>query len=207
MANSGSTQPVNGAELDSPVSSKGKKSHQQPDGGTVSSSAPSGTKGELSNAEKKKLQKEEKAARRAKEKQTSPAIASSASSVNTSVAAKPMKGAGQASGLSQGQLREDPQRRRRESTVAQPTAPLKLPSRSTVVEKSRPSKSVRFFTHLHGQPRRRTLEGTGKEVHPAIYQLALQISSYTLCGSHCRGVAMLLAIKSVSQLQLYNLRS
>lgn len=198
MANPSALQPGNGAEPEAPISGKGKKPQQKINGASVTSSATPEDKGELSNAEKKRLQKEEKAARRAKEKQTNPDAASEIPKSTTSVEAKSDKGKGPASGPVRSKTSEEPQRRRRESVAVQSTATAKLASRPAAAEKSRPSKSVAFFTHLYGQPRKRTLEGTAKEVHPAISQLALLFSSYTLCGSHCRGVAMLLAMKSVS---------
>ena len=198
MTKPSASQPVNGAEPESSGSGKGEKPQQKSNGANVASSATPGAKGELSNAEKKKLQKEEKAARRAKEKQTNQESAPTMSKTTTIVEAKSEKGKGQASGPVQSKTSEEPQRRRRESTAARPATIIKLPSRLAVAEDSRPLKSVSFFSHLYGQPRRRTLYGTAKEVHPAISQLALQFSSYALCGSHCRGVAILLAMKSVS---------
>jgi translation initiation factor eIF-2B subunit delta len=39
--------------------------------------------------------------------------------------------------------------------------------------------------------------GASKDVHPAILALGLQYSSYAICGSTARMVAMLLAFKAV----------
>ncbi|KAI5286153.1 hypothetical protein KEM54_007004 [Ascosphaera aggregata] len=57
-------------------------------------------------------------------------------------------------------------------------------------------KTVAVFGHLETK-RRSTIAGAGKEIHPAILALGLQLSQYTICGSSARCVAMLLAIKRV----------
>ncbi|KAF2705929.1 nagb/rpia/CoA transferase-like protein [Pleomassaria siparia CBS 279.74] len=54
-----------------------------------------------------------------------------------------------------------------------------------------------FFGHLYSQPRQHSVVGASKDVHPAILALGLQYSSYTICGSTARMVAMLLAFKVV----------
>ena len=54
-----------------------------------------------------------------------------------------------------------------------------------------------FFGHLYSQPRKHSMVGTSKDVHPAILALGLQYSSYTVCGSTARMMAMLLAFKAL----------
>lgn len=44
------------------------------------------------------------------------------------------------------------------------------------------------------------MEGVNKEVHPAVLALGLQMSTFTVCGSNARCVAMLLAFKKVTHL-------
>ncbi|KAK2754499.1 hypothetical protein FQN54_006900 [Arachnomyces sp. PD_36] len=58
-------------------------------------------------------------------------------------------------------------------------------------------KNVAVFGHLYGQPRRTTIAGAGKEVHPAVLALGLQMRDYVICGSNARCVATLLAFKRV----------
>lgn len=53
------------------------------------------------------------------------------------------------------------------------------------------------FGHLYGQQRRTTVAGAGKEVHPAVLALGLQMRDYVICGSSARCVATLLAFKRV----------
>lgn len=59
-------------------------------------------------------------------------------------------------------------------------------------------KNVAVFGHLYGQPRRTTIAGAGKEVHPAVLALGLQMRDYVICGSNARCIATLLAFKRVS---------
>jgi len=54
-----------------------------------------------------------------------------------------------------------------------------------------------FFGHLYSQPKQQSMKGVSKDVHPAVLALGLQYSSYTICGSTARMVAMLLAFKVV----------
>ncbi|KAF2652213.1 IF-2B-domain-containing protein [Lophiostoma macrostomum CBS 122681] len=54
-----------------------------------------------------------------------------------------------------------------------------------------------FFGHLINQPRQHSMVGASKDVHPAVLALGLQYSSYTICGSTARMVAMLIAFKAV----------
>ena len=54
-----------------------------------------------------------------------------------------------------------------------------------------------FFGHLYSQPKQQSLVGASKDVHPAVLALGLQYSSYAICGSTARMVAMLLVFKAV----------
>ena len=64
-------------------------------------------------------------------------------------------------------------------------------------KKLQQDKKVSIFGHLYGQPRRTSLAGAGKEVHPAVLALGLQMRDYVVCGSNARCVAMLLCFKRV----------
>ena len=64
-------------------------------------------------------------------------------------------------------------------------------------ELDKENKNVALFDHLYGHPRRTTVAGAGKDVHPAVLALGLQMRNYILCGSIARCVAMLLAFKRV----------
>lgn len=153
-----------------------------------------------SGAELKKKAKEEKAARRAKEKQekqgttqvTAPAeaptveqsgtIAPMPTSNSATGAPKQHKGTGSAGANAPKQL---PIRKAEPQAAALP-APSK--------EKT---KQVALFSHLYSGPRRTTIAGAGKDVHPAVLALGIQISHYRVIGSNARCVAMLLAFKRV----------
>lgn len=80
--------------------------------------------------------------------------------------------------------------RRRPSQSGPPAAPK---------EPKKENKQVELFSHLYTHPRRQTLEGAPKDIHPAILALGLQFSSYEICGSTARCVAMLLAFKLAIQ--------
>ena len=61
------------------------------------------------------------------------------------------------------------------------------------------NKQVELFSHLYTQPRRHTIEGVSKDVHRTVLALGFQMSSYEICGSSARCVAMLLAFKEAIQ--------
>ena len=58
-------------------------------------------------------------------------------------------------------------------------------------------REVALFGHLYGHGRRITVDSAPKEVHPSILALGLKMSSYAICGSNARCVAMLIAFKLV----------
>lgn len=64
------------------------------------------------------------------------------------------------------------------------------------------NKRVAVFGHLYGQQRRTSIAGAGKEVHPAVLALGLQMREYEVCGSSARCLIMLLAFKRVRFLPL-----
>ena len=154
--------------------------------------------GELSGKEKKEKAKAEKAARRAKDKQgqqgqpvvdlgtNKPPEAKGRrpSSVN---APSPLpkdsrKGAGTIPGTAQ----KLPVRPAQVQAVPVPSEPP-----------SKENKRVALFDHLYGPPRRNTLAGASKDVHPAVLALGLQMRNYVICGSSARCVATLLVFKRV----------
>ena len=166
---------------------------------------------ELTPLQKKAAAKAEKAARRAgkvnaKDSGTStPPLANgdAGSSVNGTKSAQKGKGPAQPQKLSQDgvsvskqrrpsvavsgvQVRDLPERLRRDSRGNKPA-----------VEAKKAVKEVAIFSHLYGQSRKQTLEGSSREVHTAVLELGLQLSSYVICGSQARCVAMLLALKAV----------
>ena len=81
--------------------------------------------------------------------------------------------------------------------TSQANAPaVKDPERKTKKEKE-PKQTGLFFGHLYSQPKQQSLVGASKDVHPAVLALGLQYSSYAICGSTARMVAMLLVFKTV----------
>jgi translation initiation factor eIF-2B subunit delta len=75
--------------------------------------------------------------------------------------------------------------------LAQPTA---------VEKEKRPEvKRVPIFSHLYPKEKKATLSGAGREIHPAVVSLGLQLRDYVICGGNARCVATLLTFKKVIQ--------
>lgn len=176
----------------------------------------------LSNAERKKRDKAEKQARRAAQKGQQPEVpqagaapaalngVNGASSSKTQDAGSPQKPQQQQKLKPEKQPQGQPQNspsgsqqgethHRRSGSQPQPL-PIRphssqpaQPQRKAATKKD--NKQVEMFGHLYTQPRRHTIEGVNKDVHPAVLAAGLQMSSYEICGSSARCVAMLLAFK------------
>ena len=152
-----------------------------------------------SGAELKKQAKEEKAARRAKEKQAMQVPnQSTASTLPQQAQSTPTTTPSTESAISKQD--NNKQQKRRGSA----TAPKQLPVRTLEPQVAavapapkKESKNVAFFSHLYGHPRRTSMAGAGKDIHPAVVTLGLKMSHYIILGSNARCVAMLLAFKRV----------
>lgn len=156
---------------------------------------------ELSGKEKKELAKAQKIAKRAAEKQKQqgqPAVDLVAGNKGDILKDSAKKGTlGPVTPASKTQH----QRTGSTSASAQSSLPHRqAPSHAAPVpaEPEKENKNVAFFDHLYGHPRRITVAGAGKDVHPAVLALGLQMRNYIICGSSARCVAMLLAFKRVS---------
>ncbi|KAL8846257.1 MAG: hypothetical protein Q9221_008647 [Calogaya cf. arnoldii] len=64
-------------------------------------------------------------------------------------------------------------------------------------EQRKGAQRLAFVSHLYGTPRRTSIAGAGKDVHPSILALGLQMSNYIICGSNARCVSTLLVFKRV----------
>ncbi|KAG9700882.1 IF-2B-domain-containing protein, partial [Aureobasidium melanogenum] len=159
----------------------------------------------LSGAELKKQKQAEKAARREKEKaermaQLGQTAAAPQTPAKGSKGGDAKKGgeAAQKGGPAQGQAQHKkgqsqggnlPLRGKPGPGGVIPMTQQQQPQRKT-------NKEVGLFGHLYtNAPKRNTMEGVSKEVHPAVLALGLQMSSFTVCGSNARCIAMLLAFK------------
>lgn len=155
----------------------------------------------LTGAELKKRAKAEKAARRAKEKSDreaggAPAPAggpagggSGAGAGGAGQPATPKKGQPAGGSGAGGDKGRGLPRRPSGQASGQPSVAEQ--------KKKAEEKNVAVFGHLYGQQRRATVAGAGKEVHPAVLALGLQMRDYVICGSSARCVATLLAFKRV----------
>lgn len=192
-------QPPQGASASKPA--KQQQPPKQPakgKDGAAAASAPSGDGAALTPAELKKKAKADKAARRARERAerdtTGGGPAGGPGGQHAASAKKGTSGPGGAGGkdsAAAAQQKGQKQLPRRGS--AQATAQVG----AAELKKKQEEKNVSVFGHLYGQQRRTTIAGAGKEVHPAVLALGLQMRDYVVCGSSARCVATLLAFKRV----------
>jgi translation initiation factor eIF-2B subunit delta len=175
-------------------SAKGKESGPAPSPAPASTDGAADGAEKLSPAEMKKRAKAEKAARRAREKVEreqggagSPGQGGGGGGTPNAKKGQPGKDAGLTPQPQKGQ-RPLP-RRGSAQNAAQAAGPEQ--------KKKKEEKNVAVFGHLYGQQRRTTVAGAGKEVHPAVLALGLQMRDYVVCGSSARCVATLLAFKRV----------
>ncbi|PYH89765.1 IF-2B-domain-containing protein [Aspergillus ellipticus CBS 707.79] len=170
-------------------------SSKQPAKPKDNAAAASAADGALTPAELKKKAKAEKAARRARERaeREAPAGNAGGAAPGTPSAKKGAAGSGGAGG-------KDAAATPGQQQKGQKQAPRRGSAQLTgaaEVKKKQEDKNVAVFGHLYGQQRRTTVAGAGKEVHPAVLALGLQMRDYVVCGSSARCVATLLAFKRV----------
>ncbi|RMZ92489.1 hypothetical protein DV736_g269, partial [Chaetothyriales sp. CBS 134916] len=60
-------------------------------------------------------------------------------------------------------------------------------------------KHVAIVSHLYPRAPKASLASAGREIHPAVLALGLQLRDYVICGGNARCVAMLLVFKKVIQ--------
>ncbi|PYH43812.1 translation initiation factor eIF2B subunit delta [Aspergillus saccharolyticus JOP 1030-1] len=171
-------------------------------GGAAAAAPADGATAQLTPAELKKRAKAEKAARRARERAEresgaagGPGGAGSSAGggaggggAGSSAAGK--KDGGSAAGSAGGGGSRQLPRRGSAQNASQTGG-------GSTKHKKTDDKNVAVFGHLYGQQRRTTVAGAGKEVHPAVLALGLQMRDYVVCGSSARCVATLLAFKRV----------
>lgn len=143
----------------------------------------------LSPAELKKQKQAEKQARRAQQKGPGGPPKEQGGPKDGQKQAKDPK-----QGAKNEQARPMPIRRRPSQSA--PPVQKELEKKSSKKE-SRQAGIGLFFGHLYSQPKQQSMNGAGKDVHPAVLSLGLQYSSYAICGSTARMVAMLLSFKAV----------
>jgi translation initiation factor eIF-2B subunit delta len=157
--------------------------------------AEAGTGTKLSGAELKKQKAAEKAARRAdkvaQKAPDAPPAASSQSSTSGKQPRRPSVGGKKDSA--------EPSHHKRTGSTQVKTMPIRsqaaAPQTPAVPEKD--DKRVAMFTHLRSKEERTTLASAGREIHPAVLSLGLQLRDYVICGANARCIAMLLVFKKV----------
>lgn len=161
--------------------------------GQAQSNPPATTNGDATNAPKKLSPAELKKQKQA-EKQARRAQAKGPGSAPDQQAAA--KG---------GQKQQKDSKQPTNDDKSRPLPVRRRPSQSNIPAlkeaKKEPKKEVEkvglFFGHLYSQPKQQSMRGASKDVHPTVLALGLQYSSYVICGSTARMVAMLLAFKAV----------
>ncbi|KAF1973908.1 nagb/rpia/CoA transferase-like protein [Bimuria novae-zelandiae CBS 107.79] len=149
--------------------------------------AEDGAPKKLSGAELKKLKQAEKQAKRAQAKAAGPPTVQ------------------QGGPSKENQKKKEQKQPQQKDDNSRPLPVRRRPSQSNVVPQLQTKKDSKrsqkelglFFGHLYSQPRQHSMVGASKDAHPAVLALGLQYSSYAICGSTARMVAMLLAFKAV----------
>lgn len=150
-----------------------------------------------SNAELKERKKAEKAAKRAQAKesraQEAPPDPKGPKKVDKPAEVRRKESVG-------GSSKPAAKGQQKPAASAQQALPVRHAHASVTAESTAaalPGRKVALFGHLYGSPRKTTIAATGKDVHPAVLALGLQMSNYVVCGSNARCVATLTAFKRV----------
>jgi translation initiation factor eIF-2B subunit delta len=159
---------------------------------TGPSAAPTGEKN-LTNVELKKLKQAEKQAKRAATKKA-----------EASAAVRPQQPAHTQGRNAEVSQRKPPKTASNSKPQQQGKAHQGGPSSSAAKSAGKPKENlhsgwpqeIAMFKHLSIQ-RRTAIDHASKDVHPAILAFGLQLSSYVICGSTARCLAMLQAFKAV----------
>ena len=156
----------------------------------------------LSGADLKKQKAAEKAARRAEkiaDRDVKPPQQVVQSSVATVQGPSPRPG----------ELQRRPSGSRQDGVLlhrrsGSTSTPRQIPVRPGTATESREKpreeqKRLAWFSHLSNKERRSSIAGVGKEVHPAVLALGIQLRDFVICGGSARCVATLLVFKKVIQ--------
>lgn len=185
---------ADGSKLDNAMNEGSKLDNTKGKGAKLDNSTTEETK--LSNAEKKKLAKAQKQAKRQAQKADAPG----ASAVSIQV---PKKGKGKEAVVvvpSSSKLQASSNHSDRGGSVTG-----SVTQASTQPDEN--DKRVAMFSHLYPVQRNDTIVGVSKEVHRAVLAFGLQLSSYEITGSNARCIEMLKVLKPVSLVLIPNFLS
>lgn len=163
--------------------------------------------GKLTGAELKKKAKEEKAAKRAREKEEKQGQqlpgAGPSGIERTDLASQAVKKGAAAPNLETSAVSNNQQKQPSSSTASTHNPLAFRPSEAVPLlaaqEPISENKEVALFGHLYGKARRVTIAGAAKGVHPAVLALGLKMSNYVICGSNARCISTLKACKMVGK--------
>jgi translation initiation factor eIF-2B subunit delta len=163
----------------------------------------------LSNKELKLKQKAEKQAKRAAQKATQEGQSFEKSQQHPQQSSGGQRRSSNAGKAQPGQglkITDMTTHHKRTASSSGKNLPLRPPIVSTVqsreVEAERKpiqEKKVAIFSHLYSKDRRTAIAGVGREIHPAVLTLGVQLRDYVICGGNARCVATLLVFKKVIQ--------
>lgn len=189
-----------------------KKSNPRPEAAprttTEQNIAEAGAGVKLTGAQLKKQKAAEKAARRADK------VAAKGEPAAAQAEAQSHAQAGTTSGKSETQRRPSTTKRESDTTSHHKRTPSgkgilvrggpqqqqQQPQNAIVEKEKRPEvKRVPIFSHLYPKEKKATLSGAGREIHPAVISLGLQLRDYVICGGNARCIATLLTFKKVIQ--------
>lgn len=163
--------------------------------------------GKLTGAELKKKAKEEKAAKRAREKEEKQGQqlpgAGPSGIEKTDLASQATKKSAEVPSRDMSTVPKNQQQKQPSSSAAYSQKPLAFrpPEALPLLAVPEPigeNKEVALFGHLYGKARRVTIAGAVKGVHPTVLALGLKMSNYVICGSNARCISTLRACKIVS---------
>ncbi|PYI04586.1 IF-2B-domain-containing protein [Aspergillus sclerotiicarbonarius CBS 121057] len=190
-------QPPQGASPSKPAKQQTPKQPAKGKDGAAAAPAPSGDGAALTPAELKKKAKADKAARRARERAERETTGGAPGGPGGQHAASAKKGASGPGGAGGKDSAAAAQQKGQKQLPRRGSAQATAQVGAAELKKKQEEKNVSVFGHLYGQQRRTTIAGAGKEVHPAVLALGLQMRDYVVCGSSARCVATLLAFKRV----------
>ncbi|ETN42171.1 uncharacterized protein HMPREF1541_04112 [Cyphellophora europaea CBS 101466] len=194
-----SEQPLSNGTADSKTTKPERPTQQNARSTTAQDIAEAGAGVKLTLAQIKKQKAAEKAARRA-EKVTQKGVDAQAQQASQS---QPAAAGKQQRRPSVGAKKDstEPSHHKRTGSTQVKQLPLRSPgpNQPMPVPPAKIEKKVAMFAHLRSKEEKTTLASAGREIHPAVLSLGLQLRDYVICGGNARCIAMLLVFKKVIQ--------
>ena len=207
----GSSQPgghaaTNGSDGTTGATSRKPRPESAPRSTTADSIAEAGAGVKLTGAALKKQQAAEKAARRAEKVAAKGEDAVTQQQVLAQASASTRTSEAQRRPSTTKRESDSTSHQYQKQTLSGKGIPIRAgaPQQPQIQSAAPPEKRVEvkrvpIFSHLYPKEKKSTLSGAGREIHPAVASLGLQLRDYVICGGNARCVATLLAFKKVIQ--------